>query len=173
MRGLLSQMLLGILGLSGCEEPPPETEGGLVKQAKQGRPEAPSPDRLPEGQLLEGDEEAFGFRFPRDMQVTHSRKRARAAGRVDFDALTDYVKARVLARHAEMFGPRLVFPRVKIRGQKEGIYKVTLLQGAREQVLLIEDESKPPATIGLTEEQRWKQAGLKPNGELIDPKGMQ
>jgi hypothetical protein len=107
------------------------------------------------------------------MELTRTQKVARASGEVNFDDLTEYVKDRIVARHAEMFGARLEFPRAKIRGNENGIYKVSLLKGNREQVLLIQDETPRPATVGLTEEQRWKEAGLKPNGELVDPRGME
>ncbi len=158
--------------LSGCDRREAEVERAAGTPTEQ-PPRAKSPDRLPEGKLLEGEEEAFGFHFPRDMVVTRTLKTARAEGKVNFDDLTDYVKSRILARHAEMFGSRLVFPRVKIKGQREGIFRVTLIEGRRNQVLLIQDETKQPATVGLSEAERWKRAGLKPNGELVDPRGME
>lgn len=168
--GLL--VLVAMLSWS-CSKPRPDDkpEGALVPPPRSA-PRAQSPDRLPPGALLEGEHEAFGFRFPKGMSVSKLRKHARAQGDVNFEHLVDYVKARISVRHAEMFGSRLVFPHATILGHK-GEFTLTLLEGKREQVLLIEDESRPPATVGLSEEERWKRVGLKPNGELIDRNGME
>jgi hypothetical protein len=106
------------------------------------------------------------------MSVSKLRKHARARGEDNFEHLVDYVKARISVRHAEMFGSRLVFPRATILG-KSGQFTLTLLEGMREHVLLIEDNTTPSATLGLSEADRWKRVGLKPNGELIDPSGME
>jgi len=165
-------LLMGALILScGRSEPNQKSEGAIVAPPR-AAPRALSPDRLPPGALLEGEEVAFGFHFPKGMVVSKLRKRARARGDVNFDQLVDYVKARIAVRHAEMFGSRLVFPNATILGQS-GQFTLTLLEGKREQVLLIEDNATPPAAVGLSEADRWKRVGLKPNGELIDPKGME
>jgi len=147
-------------------------EGAPLSRSK-GALQAKSPDRLPAGKLLEGEELAFGFRIPKGMKLSLTRKLARASGDVNFEDLSDYVKDRLVARHAEMFGARLVFPQAKIRGGDGGIYEVTLINGGREQILLIQDIGRPPAPVGLSEEERWKRAGLTPKGQLVDPKGMQ
>ena len=166
-------LFISVLAL-GCsrEEQVNKTEGSPLS-AGSGVLKAQAPDRLPAGQLLEGEEVAFGLRIPKGMKLTKTRKLARASGNVNFDDLSDYVKDRLVARHAEMFGGRLVFPQAKVRGNLEGLYEVTLINGGREQVLLIQDIERPPATVGLSQAERWKRAGLKANGELVDPKGMQ
>ncbi|HXS18964.1 MAG TPA: hypothetical protein VN764_17310 [Polyangiaceae bacterium] len=165
-------LLLVTVVSGGCSKSHPEHQPEATKASPRTAPRALSPDRLPPDALLEGEQEAFGFRFPQGMTVSKLRKQARAEGEVNFDQLVDYVKARISARHAEMFGPRLVFPRAAILGHS-GDFTLTLIEGKREQVLLIEDESRSPATVGLSEAERWKRVGLKPNGELIDPKGME
>jgi len=168
---------LSTLLMPGCKKEDPaavpkdQPEGALEGGASVPRPK--SPDRLPAGELLEGEGEAFGFRFPKGMTFSRSRKSARAVGNVSFDALSDYVRARILVRHAELFGNKLTFPQVRIRGGQEGIFTFTLISRGSEQTLLIQDETKPPATLGLTEAERWKQAGLRPDGKLVDPNAMQ
>jgi hypothetical protein len=105
--------------------------------------------------------------------VQPSKRSARARGNVHFDDLTDYVKARISARHAEMLDGQLVFPNARIRGNSHNVFEVTISKMPQGAMLQIKDETKPPGTPGLTEEQRWKRAGLRPSGELIDPNGME
>lgn len=166
-------LIISVSALGCSRNQQTKNKEGAPLSAGSGAPKATAPDRLPPGKLLEGEEVAFGFRIPKGMKLTKTRKLARASGSLNFDDLTDYVKDRLVARHAEMFGGRLVFPQAKIRGGQGELYEVTLINGGREQILLIQNIERPPATVGLNQAERWKRAGLKPNGELVDPKGMQ
>lgn len=92
----------------------------------------------------------------------------RASGYVDFDDLTDYVKQRVVVQHAELLQEKLVFPRAVIRGNSGRIFELTVFKQNGKSVIDIYDQTKGPPVKGLTVEERWERAGLKPNGELID-----
>ncbi len=147
------------------ERPPPSDSG---------KPQPNSPDRLPPGALLEGPESAFGFAIPKGMELAHpTRSTYRAEGRVNFDDLTNYVKDRIVVRHAEMFGTRLVFPNAKIKGEENKIFNLTLREHHGRAILEIRDETPLPPTHGLTEKERWEKAGFKVTNGSIDPKELE
>src|SRR5690606_21187306 len=92
-----------------------------------------------------------------------------AKGAVNFDDLTAYVKDRVTVRHAEMFGSRIVFPNATIKGVKDKVFDLTLREHRGQSILEIEDRTRPPASPGLTEKERWEKAGFKVTNGSIDP----
>lgn len=160
--------------LSGCREEAEEKWSGPPESNANDAPQAASPDRLPPGELLEGSESAFGFSIPKGMKLTRiSPKMVRVTGKVDFDALTEYVKDRIAVRHAEMLDGELVFPNARIRGNQEGVYRLSLSSFPLGTKLVIQDKTRPPGTGGLTEKQRWERTGLRPSGGLIDPNQME
>lgn len=166
--------LAAIVSFACGREHKSSTDRALAPPPEQSAPEASSPDRLPPDELLAGEEEAFGFVFPIDMQVTRTRKSAKAVGRVPFNDLTDYVRARIAVRHAEMLNGRLVFPNARIHGgDPEQVFELTLVDQSKQVTLLIQDKTPLPPTSGLTEEQRWLEVGMRPGGGLVDPHGME
>jgi hypothetical protein len=158
--------------LSACQkeevevvDPPPIADG---------KPVAKSPDRLPPGKLLEGTEEAYGFAVPRGMEVTYpTRKSALIAGSVDFDDLTDYVKDRIIVRHAELIHGKLVFRNARIKGQKDMLFDLSIAEGSAKTQLRITNRTRLPTETGPSEPERWKKHGLRPDGGLIDPNSME
>ncbi len=172
-------VLLLLLPVWGCEDEvewsgPPPSEFERLRAQKRDEPRATSPDRLPPGELLEGPDEVFGIAVPRGM-VGHKKgpKIAEITGSADYDLLVDYIKARISVRHAEMLEDRLVFPNARILGSKDRIYELTVRRLPRGSKVTILDVTKLPGTGGLSEEERWKRAGLKPGGGLIDPNAME
>src|SRR5690606_979964 len=140
-----------VLPALSCQEevewvgPPPGLKGE--------RPQAKSADRLPPGQLLEGTEEVYGFAVPRGMTtVRRTPTIVQVIGQVNFDALTDYVKDRIAARHAEMLEQKLVFPSARILGNENQIFEITVMRQRNKSMLEIRDTTRPPATQGLSEE---------------------
>jgi hypothetical protein len=124
---------------------------------------------------MEGEQSVYGFTIPRQMTLSRpSSRTARVAGQVDFDQLTDYVRARINARHAELLANELIFPKVTIRGaDPERTYEVRLKNYPHERIVHFRDLTPLPKTPGLTDEQRWNRAGFKPGGGLVDPRSME
>ncbi len=147
------------------EEPPP------APSAEDAPPQATSPDRVAPGALLEGEIVAFGFRAPQAMRlVARFHDAAHFEGRVKLADLEDYVRARVVARHVEVTPHRSVFPSARIRGgDAQRIYRFEIVPKAPALQLVIRDTTPPPPTEGLSEEERWRRAGLTPDGKLLDP----
>jgi hypothetical protein len=159
------------LALSGCEdrqqlEFAPNTSGSAT---------ATSPDRLKAGELAQGTEEAFGFYAPRKMKL--DRKYPDAAhfiGPVDAASVANYVRQRVEAERVEIGAARTVFPKVRIKGGPAGhVFRIEVVSSGPTSKLLIRDVTPPPTVPGLTEEERWKRAGLKPNGQPLDPQKLE
>ncbi len=139
----------------------------------QGAPQATSPDRLPPGDLLEGTERTFGFSVPKGMTLIQSARGSVMRGPVNFDELTSYVQARIAVRHAEMEGDTLFFRSALIRDGEKGIFEFSISTERRDTILRIKNRTPNPPVFGLSEKERWKRAGMKPSGGLIDPHQMQ
>lgn len=163
------------LNLIGCEQKPEFVPPPPVTAGPHDQPTAKTPDRLPPGKLLEGKEEIFGFVFPRGVKVERPAAGvARGSGPVNFDALVEYAKDRLVVRYAEMHGTDLVFDNARVKGgdPKQPITVHVKKRGV-ESVLEVEGPLLVPATPGLSEKQRWEKVGLTPEGRLIDPHGME
>jgi len=156
--------------LAACDRPR-SAEPKLVTVPPVSAPAPTSPDRLPPGELLEGEERVFGLPIPRDMKLeSFTRRTAEAKGRVRPEALGDYLRQRVLVNHVEMAERRLVFPRVQLRGdQSATILQLEVVDDGLETRLLVRNLTGAVPLEGLSDEERWKRAGLKRGGQLIDP----
>lgn len=159
-------VLSGIAGVACRSE-----ESRPTPTATDGAPQAKTPDRVAPGTLLEGEVVAFGFRAPKDMRlVARFHDAAHFEGRVKLADLEDYVRARVVARHVEVTPTRSVFPGARIRGgDPKRVYRFELVPKPPDLQLVVRDITPPPPTEGLSEEERWKRAGLTPEGKLLAP----
>lgn len=167
--------------MSACENEeevewsgPPKSDLQKLYEKRRGRPEAQSADRLPPGELLEGTEEFYGFAVPRGMRGRYVAPGiVEITGRADFDQLADYTKDRIAVKHAEMLPNELIYRNARILGTKDKVFDLTVSRQKLGSRLEIQEITKKPATGGLSEEERWKRAGLKPSGGLIDPSAME
>lgn len=162
----LTYLLLAALLLGGCKSKHTAAPDGDTGDA----PRAKTPDRVAPGSLLEGDKVVFGFRAPHALQLrAQFRDAAHFEGRAKLAELEDYVRTRVIVRHVEVTPARTVFPRAKIRGgDPERLYQFELTPQGSQVQLVIRDVTPPP-TVQMSEEERWRQAGLTPKGQLLNP----
>jgi hypothetical protein len=165
-------LLLVLVGM-GCqqEERKPETTAQKAESA----PAPATPDRLPPGELLEGEARAFGLPLPRRMTLESITKHtAHARGEVSPQLLADYLRQRVLAHHVEMAERSLVFPKVQVRGDPaHTVLRLELIDEGVSTHLIVRNLMGPPMVEGLTDEEHWKRAGMTPDGKLIDPQKLQ
>jgi hypothetical protein len=128
-------------------------------------------DRLAPGELGASSRLVFGFNVPLGMKVeSQSPREVHLSGMVGLEALARYVKDRVEVTHVEVTGSRFVFNDARIKqGDPERKYLFDLVRRHRRTVLVIRDRTPPPALDGLSEEERWRRAGLTPDGKQIDP----
>jgi hypothetical protein len=152
---------------AGCGRTDPNPKATAPETAA---PTPTTPDRLPPGELLEGEARAFGLVLPRLMAVESATKRTvHARGRVRPETLANYLRARVSVQHVEMADKRLTFPKAQLRGDPNGtVLRLEVIDEGLSTHLIVRNLMGPPLVPGLSNEQRWEQAGRKPGGPL-DP----
>lgn len=134
----------------------------------------PSPpvDHLAPGELHAGRELAFGFPIPIGMSVERAFPDAiHLIGDVDVQGLVRYVRANARTSNLELRGNRMIFENVRIPAIGElRRFRVELSGGGRPTRLLIKDvtPNAPPSEPTLSDEERWRRAGMKPNGDPLD-----
>lgn len=161
---MLAPLVLAV-GCKRTEEPKQE------EQEQDDAPRPKTPDRLAPGTLLEGDKLVFGWRAPRDLKlVARFPDAAHFVGRVKLADLEDYVRERVVMRHVEVTPTHSIFPNVRIRGgDPKRVYRFEIAPKHDSIELVIRDVTPPPPTEGLSEDERWRRAGLTPDGQLLAP----
>jgi hypothetical protein len=160
------------VGCHAKSEPSPGPAGTALA-AKQG---ANKPvDRLAPDELAAGNAEVWGFAVPREMHVEHRYKEVtHLVGPVKPDALANYVRERVTVSHVEIGAGRTIFPDARIKaGAADRVYELDVIPEPGLTRLLIRDITPPKVQPGLSDAERWRQAGLTPEGRPLDPKAFE
>jgi hypothetical protein len=156
------------LALFGCKRTPKQELPSPVE------PPPPPADRLAPGQLIEGDVSIFGLQLPERTRVQAAfRESASTVGAYSPEDLAAYLKRRLDVSHVEIAGAKILFPRVRVRGNTTRLFRIEISPSPEGTELRLRDITPPTPIPGLTEEERWRKAGMKPNGELIDPQGLE
>ena len=129
-------------------------------------------DRLAPDELAAGNAEVWGFAVPREMQVEHRYQEAtHIIGPVPPDALANYVRDRVVVSHVEIGAGRTIFPNARIKGgASDRVYELDVIPEPGVTRLVIRDTTPLKVEPGLSDAERWRQAGLTPDGRPLDPK---
>jgi hypothetical protein len=164
-------LALFALTAAACRSDDAITLGGPGGSASARRSSRPV-DRLAPGELAEGKADAFGLRLPRQMRLERRFPDAvHAVGAVRPEAVANYVRQRVEVAHVEVGAARTVFARARIKnGAPERVYRIEVVADPGACQLVVRDITPPPTTEGLSEEERWRRAGLTPQGTPLDPK---
>jgi hypothetical protein len=130
-------------------------------------------DRLLPGELPAGEGQVFGLAVPRGMTVKASvADSALLEGNVPPESLANYVRDRVDVAHVEIGVARTLFPSARIRdGAADRSYEIEVVAGNGTPTRLIVRDVTPHGRNGppdMTEEERWRQAGLTPDGKPLD-----
>jgi hypothetical protein len=72
----------------------------------------------------------------------------------------------------EIGAARTVFPAARIKGGPEGrVFNLEVLpDGPRTRLVIKDVTPPPPPPPGLSDAERWRAAGLTPDGRPLDPK---
>ena len=139
---------------------------------------APLPDRLAKGEIPEGPERAFTLPLP-----LHSTVKARFATSIHVasphtqEELANFIKMRVKDGKTTSGASETRFDQVVV--EKEPSKTLTIqvrpapISGEYRSEIVINDVSGVPEPPGMTDADRWKKAGLTPDGKQLDPKHMQ
>jgi hypothetical protein len=132
-------------------------------------------DRLAPNELEPGTVKAFGLIVPKSMRLERLYPdAAHIVGSVSPDAVANYVRQRVNASQVEIGAARTIFPAVHIKGgPPDRTFRIEIVAERGKTRLVIRDITPPQTVQGLSQAERWRQAGLTPDGKLLDPKHMQ
>jgi len=169
-------LLLGLCsllgGASACKRAAPAPTATLASASAGTLPL----DHLAPNELAPSSVEVYGFPVPRGMEVdSRIADRAYISGRVSPEALANYVREQVLVSHVEIGAARTVFPMARIKaGPRDRLFTLEVLPDGPKTRLVIKDTTPPPPPVpGLTEAERWRAAGLTPDGRPLDPKKLE
>jgi hypothetical protein len=162
-----SLLAAAVLACIACRKEPERAPRPRVSA----EPSAKPLDRLAPGELAPGTGRVFGFEVPEGMVVRGQfYDVAYLQGSVTPDALANYVRERVVVDHVEIGAARTVFPYARIKqGPADRFFQIEVIAGARRTELVIQDVTprpKPPET--LSDEERWRRAGRRPDGRPFD-----
>ncbi len=135
-------------------------------------PPPPLPvDRALPGELAEGPEKAFGLTLPRVVDV-RARFGDLVVGRaeVSSDRVANYVRQRVSAEKVETGPAKTVFSRAIVRGHPGVELAIEVLAHGGSTEIQVRNLPMALGPPGLTDEERWRAAGFKPDGSPLDPK---
>lgn len=130
-------------------------------------------DHLAENELLEGDAKAFGLVLPRGVSIAHGfDDLVIGTGDVPADKVANYIRQRVKDGKITVGARATVFEGVKIptAPDLELAVRVEPLNGYDGVRIEVRRLTMPKAEVLPDEESRWRAAGLKPNGQPLDPK---
>lgn len=165
--------LLGALALSACKKDvvdatPPATPSAAAS--------ALPVDHLAPGELLEGTDKAFALVLPRGVRVIHGfDDLVVASGTPPADKVTNYVRARVRDGKVTVGARATVFDHVRIPAAPdiELQIRVEPAEGMEGTRLEVRKLTMPKAPDLPNDAERWRAAGLKPDGKPLDPKHLQ
>ncbi len=152
-----------------------EQQGAPAPSASAAPAQLPA-DHLAEGELAPSTREVYGFPLPRDMVLeTQLKDRAYVSGRVSPEALANYVRQHVSVSHVEIAATRTVFPKARITGGDPSRYYTleVLPDGPRTRLVIKDVTPPPPPPPGLSDAERWRAAGLGPDGRPLDLKKLE
>jgi hypothetical protein len=98
------------------------------------------------------------------------------APRISAERLANYVRQQVTVSHVEIAAARTVFPNARINGNTSGRVYVLEVAPTREggASLVIKDATPPPPPPpGLSDAERWRAAGMSPDGRPLDLKKLE
>jgi len=98
----------------------------------------------------------------------------RARRYVDARGVAWYVRERVVVSHVEIGAARTIFPSARIKaGAPDRVYDLEVIPEPGITRLIIRETTPPKIERGLTDAERWRQAGLTPEGRPLDPKAFE
>jgi hypothetical protein len=168
--GRAAPTVLLVLALVGCkrgarQEPSPAASASASL-------EAPLPvDTVLPGELGEGTEKAYGLVLPRNYVIVRRFEGAIfAEGSARAEQAANYVRRRIVASSVEVGASQTIFQGARAKGNGDAPFvRIEVAETNQGSKIVLRDLTPAPVVPGLSDEERWRRAGLKPNGEVLDP----
>lgn len=154
--------------LSGCKRKPSD----------QSSPPSPPTDSLAKGEAVEGPDKAYALPLPRFARITfRGQSSVTVTSSLTPEELVNFVRARVKGGEVTTGSGATRLASVVVASEPQRVLTIEIravapITGARSQ-MIVNDTTPPPDDPKLTEEERWKKAGLTPQGKILDPKQLQ
>jgi hypothetical protein len=169
---LLAAMGTIVTGLACSRAPPPgDAPVATATATPQAAASAVPPDHLAPGELVEGLDKAFGMALPREVHIERNQPGSvRAIGPVSVHALAKYFRTRIAEGQRNEGDTFAEFDDVRLGGNPGHVFRLRMTELPPKGTLLeIDDVTPPPVPDLPSEEARWRQVGLTPQGKLLDP----
>jgi len=156
-----------------CHRHAPTEDGApTIGTAGSSAPAAPATpvDHLAPGELLEGPQQAFGLKLPRDLRVEGVFVDVvYATGPATVHPLVQYFRARLTGGGVREGATSATFDHVRVPGQPSVELLVRVAEAPGGARVEVRDVTPRPAPKLPDEAARWRQVGLTPDGRLADP----
>ncbi len=129
-------------------------------------------DRLAPGELVDGPFRAFELKLPAGMQIREAfTSVVYASGPVDARQLANYLRAQVKGGSVNVGAAATVFDHVTVPANAKRILRlrVDAVGQGHAARLEVRDVTPPVLPPAPDDAERWRRAGLSPDGKLLDP----
>ncbi|MBX3211955.1 MAG: hypothetical protein KF850_07980 [Labilithrix sp.] len=138
----------------------------------------PSADRLAPGEIPEGKERAYTLPLPLHSAVKATfPSSVHVASSHTLEELSNFVRVRVKDGTTSSGATETRFDRVVVVKDPSRTLSIQIRSAPRSgpfrSQMVISDLTRPPEEPGLTDEDRWRKAGMTPDGKLIDRKHLE
>ena len=157
-------------GVGGCKRPTEEAPAPVP--VAESTPSASAPlDHLAPDELLEGDRTVFQLRLPRDLNVDGNfADVAYASGEVAIHPLVKYFRARLAEGSLREGDDAATFEHVQVAGKGTDELSVHITRSFGRTRVEIRNTTPKEQPNLPDDAARWRQAGLTPQGRVLDPK---
>jgi hypothetical protein len=76
-------------------------------------------------------------------------------------------------QHVQVEGTRYIFPRARIKGGSKELYRIEVSRLGPKTKIFIKWLPPPLPKEDISDGERWKRAGMRPDGSLIDPQNLE
>lgn len=149
---------------------PAQAVGGAEAGASVEPAAAPLPvDHTLPGELREGSVKVAGLPLPDGFVVDRVFDgETYAHGPASPEQTANYLRRRLDAASVEVGATKTIFTRARARGGAVSVRVEVIARGLSTSLIVIELHNQATEQ-GLSDEERWRKAGLRPDGSLIDP----
>ena len=160
-----------VAAASGCKRDEQDVLSAPAALAPEATGSVPH-DHLAQGELLAGTESAFGLVLPRGSRLESVFPQQIIASCEAKPAdVANYIRPRVAMGAVKVGAASTMWDRAQVPSKPGRELSIRVEEGptGAGTRITLRDVTPPPYDPNLTEDQRWRQAGVAPGGKLLDP----